>query len=146
MPVDESYAGRNRASSRRIRDLVDRLSDEEMQTPVGQDWTVAIALTHVSFWDRRVMHVLDTSEKEGRLVVAEIDVVVNDLSLPLWAAVPPSDAGRIAIETAETLDRRLETYPSHLLETLYDFNPRWVVRALHRNEHLDEVDAVLGRS
>ena len=73
----------------------------------------------------------------------EIDIFVNDLSLPLWAAIPPRAAARIAIETAETLDARLENYPPVLLEDIYAYNQRWVIRALHRNEHLDEVEAAL---
>jgi hypothetical protein len=61
----------------------------------------------------------------------------------LWAAIPPRAAARIAIETSEEVDRRLETFPETLLERIYAHNRRWVVRALHRNEHLDEADAAL---
>jgi hypothetical protein len=68
---------------------------------------------------------------------------VNDWSLPLWAAIPPREAARIAVETAERLDARLESFPAALLEEIYNYNKRWVVRAMHRNEHLDEVDAAL---
>jgi hypothetical protein len=68
---------------------------------------------------------------------------VNDLSLPLWAAIPPRDTARIAIETAEALDQRLEAFPPALLEEMHTYNSRWVIRALHRNEHLDEADASL---
>ena len=74
----------------------------------------------------------------------EIDIFVNDLSLPLWAAIPPGEARRLAIETAEECDRRLEGFDPALLEELYNYNKRWVIRALHRNEHLDEADAGLG--
>ena len=126
-----------------IRALIARLSDEEMQTRVGEHWTVAIALAHLAFWDRRVMHILDLTEHEGKLVDLELDIIVNDLSLPLWAAIPPRDAARICMETSQALDKRLEEFPTPLLEELYNHNKRWVVRALHRNEHLDEVDAGL---
>ncbi len=143
MTPDPSYAALNRASSERIRALAARLSDEEMQHPVGEHWTVAITLAHLAFWDRRVMYVLDMTERDGTLFIPEIDIFVNDLSLPLWAAIPPRAAARIAIETAEELDRRLETFPPALLEEIYAYNKRWVVRALHRNEHLDEADAAL---
>jgi hypothetical protein len=74
---------------------------------------------------------------------ALIDIFVNDLSLPLWAAIPPREAARIAIETAEALDKRLEDFPPALLEEINAYNERWVVRALHRGEHLDDVDAAL---
>src|SRR5258708_35122729 len=105
MVLDRSFIDRNRASTKRIREIAARLSDKEMQHPVGEHWTVAIALAHLAFWDRRVMYVLDMTERDGKLFISQIDIVVNDLSLPLWAAIPPRDAARIAIETAETLDK-----------------------------------------
>ncbi len=141
--MDQSYVELNRASTNRVRTLTERLTDEEMQHPVGEHWTVAIAVAHLAFWDRRVMYVLDMTERDGKLFIPEIDIFVNDLSLPLWAAIPPREAARIAIETSEALDKRLENYPQALLEEIHKYNKRWVVRALHRNEHLDEVDAAL---
>ncbi len=143
MPMDRSFIELNRASTERIRALAGRLSDEEMQHPVGEHWTVVIALAHLAWWDRRVMYVLDMTERDGKLFIPEIDIFVNDLSLPLWAAIPPRDAARIAIETSETLDKRLEDYSPELLEEIYNYNKRWVVRALHRGEHLDDVDTAL---
>ena len=143
MTPDRSYIDLNRASTDRMRDLAAGLTDEALQHPVGEHWTVAITLVHLAWWDGRVSYVLDMTERNGALFIPEIDIVVNDLSLPLWAAVPPREAVRIAIESAETLDRRLESYPPALLEAIYAYNKRWVVRALHRSEHLDEVDAAL---
>jgi hypothetical protein len=143
MTLDPTYIEQNRASTERIRALIARLSDEEMQTKVGEHWTVSIALAHLSWWDRRVMHILDRTETAGKLFDLEIDIVVNDLSLPLWAVIPPREAARICIETSETLDKRLEEYSPELLEEIYNFNKRWVIRALHRDEHLNEVDAAL---
>lgn len=143
MPLDPSYNDLNRASTERIKKLAASLTDEEMQTRVGEHWTVAIALAHLAWWDRRVMYVLDRTAQDGKLFIPEIDIFVNDLSLPLWAAIPPREAARISIETSADLDARLETYPPNLLEEIYNYNKRWVVRALHRNEHLDEVDAAL---
>ncbi len=146
MSLDPSFVDRNRASTERIRALVARLTDAEMQTPVGEHWTVAIALAHLAFWDRRVMYVLDMTERDGKVFEPEIDVYVNDLSLPLWAAITPREAARIAVETAQTLDRRLASYPPALLDAVFAHNKRWVIRAMHRNEHLDDVDAALPKS
>jgi hypothetical protein len=143
MSLDLSYKEQNRASKERIRTLAESLTNAEMQTKVGEHWTVSIVFAHIAWWDRRVMYVLDMTEKDGKLFIPEIDIFVNDLSLPLWAAVPPREAARIAIETAETLDKHLEEYSPLLLEEIYNYNKRWVIRALHRNEHLDEVDAAL---
>lgn len=145
MTLNASYIEQNRVSTQRIRALAERLSDQEMQHPVGEHWTVAIALAHLAFWDRRVMYVLDVTERDGKLFIPQIDIFVNDLSLPLWAAIPPREAARIAIESAQRLDERLEHYPTALLEELYSYNKRWVNRGLHRGEHLDEVDAALNK-
>jgi hypothetical protein len=146
MTLDQSYVEQNRASTERIRALIARLSDEEMQTKVGEHWTVSIALAHLAWWDRRVMYVLNMTEKDNKLFIPEIDVFVNDLSLPLWAVIPPRDAARICIETSEMLDKQLEEYSPGLLEEIFNYNKRWVIRALHRNEHLNEVDAALRQS
>ena len=143
MSIDPSYKDLNRASRERIHALANRLTDGEMQTKVGEHWTVVIVFAHLAWWDRRIMYVLDMTEKDRKLFIPEIDIFVNDLSLPLWAAVPPREAARIAIETCETLDKRLEEYDPSLLEEIFNYNKRWVIRALHRNEHLDEADAAL---
>ncbi len=143
MALDKSYTEQNRASTRRIRSLAERLTDEELQQPVGEGWTVAVELAHLAFWERRALLVLEHTEQSGKLSPVEINLAVNDLSLPLWAAIPPRKAARLATEMAETLDKRLESFPEKLLEEIYNYNQRLVVRALHRNEHLDEVDAAL---
>lgn len=143
MTMDRSFIDLNRASTERIRALAVRVSEQEMPHPVGEHWTVAITLAHLAFWDRRMLHVLDVTERDRKVFPANVDVFVNDLSLPLWAAIPPREAARLAVETAEKLDKRLEAFPQELLEEIYNHNKRWVVRALHRNEHLDDVDQAL---
>ena len=146
MTLDRSFFERNRASTERMRALAARLTDEELQHPVGQHWTVAIVYAHLAFWDRRVMYVLDKTEADGKLFIPEIDIFVNDLSLPLWAAIPPRAATRIAIENAAILDKRLEGFSPALLEQIQTYNKRWVDRSMHRGEHLGEAEAALAGS
>jgi hypothetical protein len=143
MTLDRSFVELNRAATDRMRALAARLSDEEMRRRVGENWTVAIALAHLAFWDRRVLQILDNTERDGKLSLFEIDIVVNDISLPLWAAIPPRTAARLAIDTADALDARLAGFSEDLLEEIHAYNKRWVVRAFHRNDHLDEIDAAL---
>jgi len=143
MAMDRSFIEQNRASTERIRKLVSKLSDKELQHPVGEHWTVAITLAHLAFWDRRVMFILDKTEQDGKLSAPEIDVVVNDISLPFWAAIPPREAARLAIETAEKVNKRLEEFSPKLLDEIYNYNKPFVIRSLHRNEHLDDVDRAL---
>ncbi len=143
MSFDRSFVELNRTSTNRIRALASRLSDAELQTRVGEHWTVAIVFAHLAFMDRRAMYVLDATERAGKVVNPDLDIFVNDLALPLWAAIPPREAARICLETAEALDRRIETYPPELLEQVRAERERYVFRAYHRNEHLDEAEAAL---
>ncbi|MEZ4667224.1 MAG: maleylpyruvate isomerase N-terminal domain-containing protein [Anaerolineae bacterium] len=101
---DRSFAEKNRSQTDRIRNLAAQLTDDEFRHPVGEHWTVGVALAHLAFWDGRVLAVLDASERSGAVSAPSIDVVVNDISLPLWSAIPPREAARIAVEAAEKLD------------------------------------------
>ena len=143
MTMDRSFVELNRKSTERLRALAARLTDEQLQHPVGEHWTAAIALAHIAFWERRALHALDLTQHDGAVNWPDLDIFINDLSLPLWAAVPPRAAANIALDSAAALDARLEAYPLALLQALYDISPRLVVRALHRNEHLDEVEEAL---
>lgn len=143
MPVDRAFVELNRASRARLRTLAERLSDAELETRVGEHWTIAIVYAHLAFLDRRALYVIDASEQAGKVINPPFDVFVNDVALPLWAAIPPREAVRICLETAETLDKRLESYSPDLLELIHDEYKRYVFRAYHRNTHLDEAEAAL---
>ena len=143
MPLDPALRDANHAATARLRALGASLGDEQFRQPVGEHWTVAMAFVHLAFWDRRCLAMLDRIEKAGHDSEVDIDLVVNDLSLPIWAAVPPRDATRIAIENAEALDARIDAYPSDLLALVLDSHPRWIRRHYHRDEHLDDAEAAL---
>ncbi len=77
------------------------------------------------------------------MVNPDYNIFINDVVLPLLAAIPPHEAVRLAIETAEVLDKRLEAYPSDLVELIRAEYKRYLFRAYHRMEHLDEAEAAL---
>jgi hypothetical protein len=141
--MDRSFVEQNSASTERLKKLVKKLGDQDMGRKVGGDWTVAVALAHLAFWDRRVQFVLDRTQRDGKLSAVKIDVIVNDLLLPTWEAVPGAQAARLAVETAQALDSQLEGFPEALLDQVKAHNPRGVNRALHRDEHLDGLDQAL---
>ena len=154
MALDRSFVELNRASSKRMRELVMRLSNEQLRqfvvkrTPAEyaqgfSEWTVSSTLAHIAFWDVRVMHLLDATERAGKLCAPEIDVSVNDILSTFFMAIPPRLAGQMTFQAAEALDGMLENFPSNLLEEIHAFNERWVIRALHRNAHLDKIEAAL---
>lgn len=143
MSTDRTFVERNRAAADRLRTLAATLSDAELQCPVGAHWTAAIALAHLAFWDRRVLALLDAADAAGAPVDMPIDLAVNDISLPLWAAIPPRAAADLAVASAEMLDRRLAELPAAQVEAMRARNEHWVERSLHRNAHLDEIEAAL---
>jgi hypothetical protein len=155
MILDRSFVELNRASSKRMRELVMRLSNEQLRQAVVRrtpaeyaqgflsDWTVSSTLAHIAFWDVRVMHLLDATERAGKLCAPEIDISVNDILGTFFMAIPPRLAGQMAFQAAEALDEIIEKFPSDLLEEVYAHQERWVVRALHRHAHLDKIEAAL---
>jgi hypothetical protein len=143
MTADRSFVELNRAATERMRALAAGLSDAQWRTPVGQHWTVSIVYAHLAFTDGRALWVLDATQREGQVVNPEYGVFINDVSLPFWAAIPPHEAARLAIETAQSVDARLEAYPADLLELVRDNYKRFLFRAYHRTEHLDEAEAAL---
>jgi hypothetical protein len=142
MPLNPDIHAANRAATERIRALGD-LSDAQLRTPVGEHWTVAITLAHLAFWDRRALDSLQRSVAAGRPDAADVDIVVNDLSLPLWAAIPPRDAVRLAIDAAEATDAFVAAMDGPVADEVLAAHIRWIRRSLHRTEHLDEAEAAL---
>ena len=143
--MDTSYNERNRAQTQRLKDLRG-LSDEDLRRPVGDHWTVAIALAHIQYWDGRGVGALEAWRRHGLPLTlwANGEEVVNDLRLPLWSEVAPREALEQAITTAEVLDRIVEELSLSESEAVAAQRYRVLDRSLHRSEHLDEVDRALG--
>ena len=143
--MDTSYNERNRAQTQRLKDLRG-LSDEDLGRPVGEHWTVAVALAHIQYWDGRTVGALEAWRRHGLplTVSVEGEDVVNDLRLPIWSELAPRVALEQAIKTAEVLDRIVEDLSPAQAEAVAAGRYRMLDRSLHRSEHLDEVDRALG--
>ncbi|MCI0548666.1 MAG: maleylpyruvate isomerase N-terminal domain-containing protein [Candidatus Rokubacteria bacterium] len=150
MPVDRSYTAENDAERERLRALVRRLSDQNLGRPMEAGWTVAGVLAHIAFWDQRIVTLLDQWERRGPSwtppIEEERDVDwINDATKPLCLALAPRVAAELALSIAETVDRRVAEASEAILEA----NARgpflnWR-RAVHRREHLDEIEGALRR-
>ena len=144
MTTDPTFRAENARERERLKSLVARLSDADLQRSVGHGWTVATTLVHLAFWDLRAVILIDRYEKEGvKASPADVDVV-NDAVRALGAAMPPRAAARLAIEAAEAADRRVEALSDRVLDAVAaagtPFNPS---RHVHRAEHLDEIERAL---
>jgi hypothetical protein len=146
MPVatDRSVHVQNARERERLKALVARMSDADLERPVGHGWTVAATLVHLAFWDLRAVTLMDRYATDGiQPSPADVDVV-NEAVHALGRAIPPRAAARLAVEAAEAVDRRLEALPERILEALpgagQPFTPE---RHVHRAEHLDEIERAL---
>jgi len=148
MSEDRSYVEENTRERERLRALVERLDEEELRAPVNEYWTVAAVFGHIAFWDARVLSLADKLERGEPFSSSDTEPEdvdwINDASRPLIHAIPPLEVARLALAIAEETDARVATLPVDRLWPRDPESPLYAVRASHRGEHLDEVEAALG--
>jgi hypothetical protein len=147
MSLDRSFVEVNRLARERLRATVSRLSDADLNQNVGDGWTIAAALAHVAFWDRRAQVLLEKWQKTGEVPLpspADIDVI-NDAAQHLIGLIPPRAAATEAVAAADAVDSALETLNAELLDRVIANSATRVDRARHRVEHLDEIDRLLNK-
>jgi hypothetical protein len=147
MSEERSYVEANTRERERLRALVERLSEDELSISVNPEWTVAGVLGHIAFWDGRAL-VLGRKLERGEPFTeadAEPEDVdwINDAARPLILAIPPGDLARLALRVAEETDRLVATLPPDRMWPAEPSSPLNPVRAEHRGEHLDEIEAAL---
>jgi hypothetical protein len=144
-PINEQHEQSQRD---RLRRLVERLTDEQFATPLGGDWTVGVALAHVAFWDRRVVAQLEKWDREGRGPEPRDQMdgtVINDASLAQWRALSPRAAANEALAAAAAADQALARTDPRLIEQIIaQDGPFGLPRAVHRAEHLDQIERAIG--
>jgi hypothetical protein len=143
--MDSGYLEKNRAELERLRDLVGRLTENELLTPLPDGWTVAATLAHYAFWDRFALLRWQKWERDGiKLVPLEVDSL-NEANKPAWLAVPALVAARHALEAAEAIDAKIATLSPELLQSYISggFNSWMYESWQHRKEHLDEIESGL---
>lgn len=148
MPVDRSYIAENERERRRLEALVARLDDVALSRPMPGGWTVAGVLAHLAFWDQRIVLFVERLKRDAPIHDTEIDQVdwINDAIKPLQLALPPRRAAEIAVAAARDADRAVETLSDELVaKNAAASHPIYLLRADHRHEHLDEIDAALER-
>lgn len=152
MAKPDAYVPENARQLERMRSLVDRLDPSQLDRRVNESWTVAGVLGHIAFWDGRALALLEKLEVGSAYTPSDEEPEdvdwINDASRPLIHAIPPADAARLAVEIAEETDRRIAALPPELAAQawpLAEDSPLNLLRASHRGEHLDEVEAALAR-
>jgi hypothetical protein len=139
----------------RLQSVVDKLTDTDMARPLGDSWTVSAALGHLAFWDQRWAEKFHEWDRTSTVRIPSapwhtgegpaVDVnAVNDAMLPWWRAREFPEVRRDVIAAAEAVDRAAEALSDPVLEQLLALRPRTAIRAVHRREHLAQIERALG--
>ena len=148
MSDDRSYVEQNTRERERLRRLIERLSDDELGLPVNEHWTVAGVLGHIAFWDARALVLAEKIERgvpfsESDTEPEDVDWI-NDATRPLIHAIRPRDAAELALRLAEETDARVASLEPDRMYPLDADSPVNPLRAGHRGEHLDQIEAAPG--
>ena len=131
-----------------MRALVSRLSDRQLGAMVNEYWSVAGVLGHLAFWDGRALYLARKLQRREPFTESENEPEdvdwINDSSRPLIHAIDPRALAELAVSVAEETDEFVASMPDELLAGLDETSPLNVVRANHRGEHLDEIEAAIG--
>jgi hypothetical protein len=145
--LDRDYIAQNNAERERLRALVERLSDEDLQRPMAAGWTVAAVLAHLVFWDARVLTLLNKLERGMEPLASDYESEdvdwINDAAKPLCLALPPRTAANLALAIAEDVDQRVATLSDDLVAKNEQAGLVNLDTANHRREHLDDIDRYL---
>jgi hypothetical protein len=144
--MDRPFVAENAKERERLGSLLKRLTDEELSLPLGNGWTIAVALAHLSFWDQRILFLMRKWKKSG-VEPSSIDIdVTNDSLLSQWLAVPPRKAANLAISSAEAIDRELEEASSEFITEIEGLGEKFrLYRSIHRKLHLDQIEEFLSK-
>jgi hypothetical protein len=145
--VDRSFVAANARELARMRAVVSRLSDRQLSAMVNEYWSVAGVLGHVAFWDGCALFLAGKLQRGERFTASENEPGdvdwINDSSRPLIHAIAPRALAELAVSIAEETDELVASLSDELLSGLDEASPLNPVRASHRGEHLDEIEAAI---
>jgi hypothetical protein len=142
--VNPAYVADNTTQRHRLVQVTARLSESDLIRPISGGWSVATKLAHLAFWDAYCLAQVEAWERTG-LAPAPADIdAMNHAVRTLSEAIPPSAAARLACAAAEAIDQKLERLSAELVTAIEAAGRvRILRRSMHRQEHLDQIEAVL---
>jgi len=147
MTEDRSHETETDAERARLRALIAGLSDAELAGPMPDGWTVAAVLAHAAYWDARAIYWMDKWGPDGEPTTYEDEDTdaANEAAKPLCLALRPRDAAELALRLAEEADGKVRGLSDAMLAKIRAKGspPFNLSRAIHRKEHLDEIERAL---
>lgn len=136
----------NDQSRQRLAAVLRGLSDDDLQVMGPEGWTVSALLAHLACWDQRHLHLIRRWQAGG-IDISPVDPhAINESIKPLCLALEPRKAIELCLAAAAAIDAELETLSADFVAEVeaspnhFRFN-----RSLHRIDHLNEIEGLLGR-
>lgn len=144
------FAHENTESRRRLETLVRKLTDQDLARSTDYGWTIAALLAHLAFWDQRMLVILKRWKEAGFNPSPIDSAAVNDALKVICHALEPRAASELCLSCAEALDAELaaltpefmKQIEEHITATSTQFRMN---RSLHRNDHVRDIELLIGR-
>jgi Mycothiol maleylpyruvate isomerase N-terminal domain len=138
-----SFDDLNRQSLEDLRAFLGQLSDDQLQQPLDDGWTVSAVLGHVAYWDRRAAQYVIRLTKDGNFRSSGEDVhVVNDALLHQWRRIPAREAVAEVLEAGEEVNGKIAGLDEETAQKWLALRIFALDRSDHRLEHLEELKGV----
>lgn len=143
--LDRSFQPRNREETLRLRALLTRFSEADLEKSVSHGWTIKATLVHLAFYDLRALVLIDEFEQTGvRQSPMDIDSI-NEVVRQMADSISGAAAVEMWTVAAEALDQRIDRLPDSMVAAIIAAgSPFQLPRYKHRAEHREEIEKVLG--
>jgi hypothetical protein len=130
----------NRRSLEELRAYLGQLSDDQLQQPLEDGWTVSASICHVAFWDRRAAQFIYRLEQDESFRSSTENVhVINDALLHQWRRIPAREAVAEVLEAGEEVNSKVAGLEEETAQRWLELRIFALDRSEHRLEHLEEL-------
>ena len=141
MPVDPLILADNDMQLIRLEVLI--AGKPDYSKSLGEGWTVAVALAHLAFWDRRAAYLL-VHWTPGKPPAELDDEMINTVLFDEWHVLSGKTAGELALTAARDVTSVAKSLDSRAAADVAVQGLTWLMhRANHRREHIDQIEAAL---
>lgn len=142
--MNATYATENATERQRLFELTARWTDTDLTCRLANDWSVASKLAHLAFWDQYYLALIERWERDGfSPSAADVDAI-NAAVRVLSREIAPQAVVTLVRASADAIDRKLETISPDLEAAIEATGQvRLLRRAMHRREHLDQIETAL---
>ncbi len=141
--TDRTFQAKNAQTREQLNALLAQRTAAELQREVSHGWTITATLAHLTFWDLRALVLIEQFEQAGVSASAMDIEIANEIVQRLASSIAPIAARQLWLETATSLDQRIEALPDSLIEAIQAADVFNLPRHEHRAEHIAEIAQVL---